>query len=503
MVSSASMAVQDQSGGAHSSTLLSTGDQISLNPGPHSVTRVQLKEQFYSMDDNAPKVRKPYTITKQRERWTEDEHKKFIEALKLYGRAWRRIEEHVGSKTAVQIRSHAQKFFSKVVRESSGSNTSSVEPIEIPPPRPKRKPMHPYPRKVVDALKKRTLVPEQPISSASPNSSISEQENQSPMSVLSAFGSDMLGSADSNHPNGSSSPVSSAAGVNPGGLLLSESNPSAEENGSLSPVLVTADMVEDEQVPVKLELCPSDNDIAKEGLAEQASIRSLKLFGRTVLVTDSHMPSSPTMVTCKSLPEDMNEGRPVQTLPWSFMPTGFPLQNTECPWSNLPHGAPGGFYYMHFQDENPNLVEGGSATPLPCWTFYGGIPFPCLPFRNPESEKANSDSNFGVVQNGEIQKEGSWTGSNTGSVNEGENGDKNWDIETQSRRLSFDMDEKEPHLVSQVKPSEKSGFSEQRANSERCMKGFVPYKRCLAERDTQSSTVTGEEREEQRIRLCL
>ncbi|XP_061340926.1 protein LATE ELONGATED HYPOCOTYL-like isoform X2 [Gastrolobium bilobum] len=95
------------------------------------------------------KTRKPYTISKQRERWTEEEHNRFLEALKLHGRAWQRIEEHIGTKTAVQIRSHAQKFFTKLEKEAlvKGVPIRQAVDIDIPPPRPKRKPSNPYPRK--------------------------------------------------------------------------------------------------------------------------------------------------------------------------------------------------------------------------------------------------------------------------------------------------------------------------------------------------------------------
>ncbi|PWA67253.1 myb domain, Homeodomain-like protein [Artemisia annua] len=139
-------------------------------------TNNQIDDQFTPCEDYALKSRKPYTIKKQREKWTHEEHKKFLEALKLYGRAWPQIEEHVGNKTAIQIRSHAQKFFSKVVRQSSDIDGTKVDHIEIPPPRAKRKPAHPYPRNVCIPSKKGhlTAVPTAPCSEES------NHENTSP-----------------------------------------------------------------------------------------------------------------------------------------------------------------------------------------------------------------------------------------------------------------------------------------------------------------------------------
>ncbi|CAN6309579.1 unnamed protein product [Urochloa humidicola] len=56
------------------------------------------------------KARKPYTITRPRERWAADEHDRFLHALVLFGRDWKRIEVFVATKTSTQIRSHAQKY---------------------------------------------------------------------------------------------------------------------------------------------------------------------------------------------------------------------------------------------------------------------------------------------------------------------------------------------------------------------------------------------------------
>ncbi|KAL5102101.1 hypothetical protein RYX36_006428 [Vicia faba] len=218
--------------------------------GMDSVIHVhKLLDQFSCGNDHALKVRKPYTITKQREKWTDEEHKKFLEALKLYGRAWRKIEEHVGTKTAVQIRSHAQKFFSKINRDTDGNDTTLVESIEIPPPRPKRKPIHPYPRKLVEIPKNEISNLEQPLRSNSPASLDFGQESNSPKSVLSAVASETLGFSDSDYPTRSLSPVSSVSAVQTCSFpLLETKSSSSEEDMSLQIDELNADSAHDEQL---------------------------------------------------------------------------------------------------------------------------------------------------------------------------------------------------------------------------------------------------------------
>lgn len=47
-------------------------------------------------------------------KWTEDEHKRFLDALEMFGNIWKNVEAYVGTRSTAQIRSHAQKYFQKL-----------------------------------------------------------------------------------------------------------------------------------------------------------------------------------------------------------------------------------------------------------------------------------------------------------------------------------------------------------------------------------------------------
>lgn len=103
--------------------------------------------QSRSNDKAAPRTRKPYTIQKKRESWSDDEHERFVKALEMYHRDWKRIEQYVVTKNVIQIRSHAQKYFLKMQKMGLGD--------KIPKARPKKKASRPYPRSSGSSHKRR------------------------------------------------------------------------------------------------------------------------------------------------------------------------------------------------------------------------------------------------------------------------------------------------------------------------------------------------------------
>ncbi|XP_019431388.1 PREDICTED: protein REVEILLE 7-like isoform X2 [Lupinus angustifolius] len=414
------MDMQDQIEGSKSNNSRS-GSSSHSNGATKSENVSQSRDVTSAGNNHTPKVRKPYTISKQREKWTEEEHQKFLEALKLYGRGWRQIEEHIGTKTAVQIRSHAQKFFSKIVRESDGNAETSKQPIDIPPPRPKRKPLHPYPRKSVNSSKEHFIPSESGISPPS-NLLIAEKVTQSPTSVLSAFGSDAFEQSFLDQTNRCVSPNSCTTDIHP--LSLSPvdkenecmiSNSSEEEaKGSLASVpLSTSSKL---LLSVKSELSSKETECLKEESAEMPRVTCIKLFGRTVSMVGNQ----------KSITSNSDEVGNVE------------YQNLCGAWLS----------------EQVDIHLSLGLCNSNCHT-------------NPDGVKVTGEEGS------------SCTGSNAESVSGMENQCKILDAVDSQYQKSRHVEGK----VSQ--------------------RGFVPYKRCLAERDANSLVASLEEREGQRARVCL
>jgi SHAQKYF class myb-like DNA-binding protein len=69
-------------------------------------------------------------------RWGKAEHQRFVDGLKKYGKNWKKVEEHVRTRTGAQIRSHAQKFFNRLQKElNDGDEMAAGGPMAAQEPR--------------------------------------------------------------------------------------------------------------------------------------------------------------------------------------------------------------------------------------------------------------------------------------------------------------------------------------------------------------------------------
>jgi SHAQKYF class myb-like DNA-binding protein len=61
--------------------------------------------------------KKMLTLNCNNGRWTNEEHQLFLEAIFMFGNEWRKVQEHIKTRSSTQARSHAQKFFISIKKK--------------------------------------------------------------------------------------------------------------------------------------------------------------------------------------------------------------------------------------------------------------------------------------------------------------------------------------------------------------------------------------------------
>jgi len=79
--------------------------------GDENGLQLSSTEQNQKRSSKQSKHHKPHTRTGP---WTVHEHKLFLEAMKKYGNDWPAVVAYVGTRSAPQVRSHAQKHYKRL-----------------------------------------------------------------------------------------------------------------------------------------------------------------------------------------------------------------------------------------------------------------------------------------------------------------------------------------------------------------------------------------------------
>jgi SHAQKYF class myb-like DNA-binding protein len=66
-------------------------------------------------------------------RWTDQEHEVFLEGLTKYGKQWKTIATLIGTRTVVQVRTHAQKYFQKMEKSKQSDGALNAAPSKTAP----------------------------------------------------------------------------------------------------------------------------------------------------------------------------------------------------------------------------------------------------------------------------------------------------------------------------------------------------------------------------------
>lgn len=77
------------------------------------------------------KKEKPESAPGVQGRWHKSEHDRFIEAIKKFGKDWKSVEQYIETRSGSQIRSHAQKFFNRIIKKYGVDKTEVINFIQL------------------------------------------------------------------------------------------------------------------------------------------------------------------------------------------------------------------------------------------------------------------------------------------------------------------------------------------------------------------------------------
>lgn len=100
------------------STLIPMNIPIALVPVPGAAITVDVTPQLVRVVKDAP------PIEKHTGRWSREEHEIFLKALDKYGREWKKMSTMIKTRTVIQIRTHAQKYFQKLQKNPKMAEAS-------------------------------------------------------------------------------------------------------------------------------------------------------------------------------------------------------------------------------------------------------------------------------------------------------------------------------------------------------------------------------------------
>ena len=99
---------------------------------PTLTSRTLAPPNTSSKAQTGARARDAKSMPKATGRWTAEEHDEFLKCLDIYGREWKKVAERITTRTAAQIRSHAQKYFQKIEAAGETVPTKKARKIEAP-----------------------------------------------------------------------------------------------------------------------------------------------------------------------------------------------------------------------------------------------------------------------------------------------------------------------------------------------------------------------------------